>query len=489
MIDIMLHPDRELGTVSRNIYGHFSEHLGRCVYQGLYVGGDSDIPNVNGMRADVVAALKHIRVPVLRWPGGCFADEYHWEDGVGPKESRKRMVNTHWGGVVEDNSFGTHEFLELCAQIGCEPYINLNVGSGTVREMAEWVEYINSDGDSTVVKRRWDNGRKAPFRVKYWGVGNESWGCGGHMLPEYYANEYRRYQTYCRNYGGRKPYKIACGANAGDYTWTDTLMRMAGPLMDALTLHYYTVPTGDWQDKGSATEFDETLYYQTLHRALFMDELITRHLEIMDRYDPGHRIGLIVDEWGCWHNVEPDTSPGFLYQQNTMRDALVASLTLDIFNRHCSRIVMANLAQTVNVLQAMILTEGGKMALTPTYHVFDLYRAHQDAALVAHEAAPAMIGTGSWQVPKLSLTASTRDGVLTVTVSNTAVDAPAEVRLLPGTGIRSVRGRVLTGRMNAYNDFENQPVAIRTLGELRLSADGVTCTLPPCSVTEITLAP
>ena len=365
MIGIKLHPDQPLGVINRNIYGHFSEHLGRCIYQGMYVGEDSEIPNVNGMRKDVVDALRHIRVPVLRWPGGCFADEYHWEDGIGPREARKRMVNTHWGGVVEDNSFGTHEFMELCAQIGCEPYVNGNVGSGTVREMAEWVEYLNSDGDSTVVQRRWANGRRESFGVKYWGVGNENWGCGGNMLPEYYANEYRRYQTYCRDYGQHKLYKIACGPGTPDTEWTEVVMKLAHDKMDALTMHYYTVPTGVWKDKGRATMFDEAMYYQTLHAALRMDSIILGHLAAMDKYDPEHRVGLIVDEWGAWHNVEPDSNPGFLYQQNTMRDALVASLTLDIFNSHADRIVMANLAQTVNVLQAVILTEGGRMALTP----------------------------------------------------------------------------------------------------------------------------
>ncbi|MFH1513451.1 MAG: alpha-L-arabinofuranosidase C-terminal domain-containing protein, partial [Bacillota bacterium] len=320
-----------------------------------------------------------------------------------------------------------------------------------------------------------------------WGVGNESWGCGGNMLPEYYAHEYRRYQTYCRNYGSRRLYKIACGPNSGDYAWTDTLMKMAGDKMDALTLHYYTVPTGNWQDKGSATEFNEAAYFKTLHGALRMDELIAKHLEVMDKHDPQRRVGLIVDEWGCWHNVEPDTNPGFLFQQNTMRDALAASLTLDIFNRHCSRVVMANLAQTVNVLQAVILTEGGKMALTPTYHVFDLYQAHQDAALVGHNVKTEAVGTGESPVPNLSLTASKKENIVTVTLSHTALHQVAEVRLLPGVPARGVKGRLLTGKMNAYNDFERQPVSIRALEGLQSSPEGVACTLPPCSVAEITL--
>ena len=353
-------------VINKNIYGHFSEHLGRCIYGGLFVGENSEIPNVKGMRTDVVEALKNIKLPVLRWPGGCFADEYHWEDGIGPKESRKRMVNTNWGGVVEDNSFGTHEFLELCEQLGCEPYINANVGSGTVREMAEWVEYLNSEGDSTVVKKRWANGRKDPWGVKFWGVGNESWGCGGSMRPEYYADEFRRYNTYCRNYGQNKLYRIACGPSEADLNWTENLMKIAGNHCDAITMHYYTLPTGNWSDKGSATDFDQEAYYETLRRTWRMDKIIQLNLDVMDKYDPKHRVGLIVDEWGTWYNVEPGTNPGFLYQQNTMRDAMVAAINLNIFNSHADRVVMANLAQTVNVLQASYTSTTSQATVTGT---------------------------------------------------------------------------------------------------------------------------
>ena len=389
---ILLDPRITGAKINKNIYGHFSEHLGRCVYQGLYVGEDSTIPNVKGMRTDVVEALKKIGIPVLRWPGGCFADEYHWEDGVGPKAERKRMVNTNWGGVVEDNSFGTHEFLEFCRQVGCEPYVNGNVGSGTVQEMSEWMEYMTFDGVSPMAELRKQNGREEPWKVKYFGVGNENWGCGGNMRPEYYADEFRRYQTYVRDYGENKVYKIACGPNGADYDWTDKVMEIAGEYMDALTLHYYTVPTGKWQDKGAATGFPKEEYYATLKKALRMEELVRKHAQIMERHDPAHRVGLIVDEWGTWYNVEPGTNPGFLYQQNTMRDAMVAALTLNIFNAHSDRVVMANLAQMVNVLQAVILTEGEKLVLTPTYHVFDLYKHHQDAVLLGSYAETGFVG-------------------------------------------------------------------------------------------------
>ena len=325
--------NRKKSKIHKELQGHFSEHLGRCIYGGLFVGKNSEIPNVNGLRTDVVEALKEIRVPVLRWPGGCFADEYHWKDGIGPAESRKKMVNTHWGGVVEDNSFGTHEFLELCRQIGCEPYINGNVGSGTVQEMSEWVEYMTFDGVSPMADLRSANGREEPWKIKYFGIGNENWGCGGNMRPSYYADLYRQFQTYVRNYGDNRVFKIACGPSNDDYKWTDTVMEIAGKYMDGLSLHYYTVP-GPWSHKGSATDFSEDEYYLTLRKTLFMDELIQNHTEIMNRHDPEHRVGLIVDEWGTWFDVEPGTNPGFLYQQNTMRDALVAAVNLNIFNKH-----------------------------------------------------------------------------------------------------------------------------------------------------------
>ena len=484
MAKVILDPRVTGAKISKNIDGHFSEHLGRCIYQGLYVGEDSPIPNVKGMRTDVVQALKKIGVPVLRWPGGCFADEYHWEDGIGPKETRKRMVNTNWGGVVEDNSFGTHEFLELCSQIGCEPYINANVGSGTVREMAEWVEYLNSEGDSTVVKKRWANGRKDPWGVKFWGVGNENWGCGGNMRPEYYADEFRRYQTYCRNYGDNKLCRIACGPSVDDYNWTAVMMERAGEYMDALTLHYYTVP-GPWHDKGSATEFNEEDYARTLRLALRMEELVSNHLQIMNRYDPKHRVGLIVDEWGTWFNVEPGTNPGFLYQQNTMRDAQVAALTLNIFNAHADRIVMANLAQTVNVLQSVILTEGDKMVLTPTYHVFDLYKAHQEGTLVPVHVDADDSAEG---VKRVSASASLKGDVLTVTLANTSATESCEVPIsLCGAKPAKAEGRVLAGEMHAKNDFSASPVAIAPLTSITLSSDEVRVTLPACSVAEITI--
>lgn len=378
---LVIHADLPKSKINKNIYGHFAEHLGRCIYEGLWVGEDSPIPNTDGIRNDVIEALKKLDIPVLRWPGGCFADEYHWKDGIGPREGRKRMVNTHWGGVVENNHFGTHEFFRLCELLECEPYICGNVGSGTVQEMSEWVEYMTFDGESPMADWRRENGREQPWNLKYFGVGNENWGCGGNMRPEYYADLYRCYQTYSRNYGDNRLYKIAGGANVDDYNWTEVLMREAGRFMDGLSLHSYTIP-GSWEEKRQALGFDEAEWFETMQKSLHMDELITRHSAIMDQYDPEKRVGLIIDEWGTWFLSEPGTNPGFLYQQNTLRDALVAGIHLNIFQNHSSRVQMANIAQMVNVLQALVLTEGDKLLLTPTYHVFEMYKVHQDNELL-----------------------------------------------------------------------------------------------------------
>lgn len=480
---------RKLGKINKEIYGNFSEHLGRCIYEGIYVGEDSEIPNTNGMRNDVVEALKNLDLPVLRWPGGCFADEYHWMDGIGPKETRKRMINTHWGGVVEDNSFGTHEFFELCRQVGCEPYINGNVGSGSVREMSEWIEYMTFDGESPMANLREKNGRKEPWKVKYFGVGNENWGCGGNMTPEYYANTYRRYQTYCRNYGDNKLYKIACGPDGADYHWTDTLMSIIGDrYADAISMHYYTVP-GGWEEKGQATVFDAKKYYETIEATLRIEKMIERHLEIMSKYDPEHKVKLIVDEWGTWFQVEEGTNPGFLYQQNTMRDAMVAALNLNIFNRHCDRIAMANIAQAVNVLQAVILTEGAKMVKTPTYHVFEMYKRHQNSTLVDCYIDTPVEECEGYTIPLVSSSASVNEaGELTITLANASLTEEIEI----STGVvgeyHSVSGRILTGKMDDFNSFEKDDVVKPETFDGASLADGVlTVKLPPCCVVTLVL--
>ncbi|MCL2774542.1 MAG: alpha-N-arabinofuranosidase [Oscillospiraceae bacterium] len=458
MQKMIISQDTPSFKIDKNIYGHFSEHLGRCIYEGMFVGANSEIPNINGMRTDVVNALKAIKIPVLRWPGGCFADEYHWADGIGPKEKRKKMINTHWGGVVEDNSFGTHEFLELCRQIECEPYICGNVGSGTVREMQEWVEYITFDGLSPMSQLRQENGQKDPWKIKYWGVGNENWGCGGNMSAEYYANEYKRYATYIRNFSGNMIHKIACGPSDADYNWTEVLMREVRYMMWGLSLHHYTLPTGNWGAKGSATDFDENSYFHTLKSTMKMDELITRHSTVMDKYDPGKAIALAVDEWGIWTDCEPGTNPGFLYQQNSLRDALLAAVNFDIFNKHADRVKMANIAQTANVLQSVVLTDKEKMILTPTYHAFKLYTAHHDSIyLPVYFKSPDYCFENE-RIPAVSCTASkSSSGEINITITNidSENEYEFEIEIRGAASINSVSSEILTAdKINSVNTFE-----------------------------------
>ncbi|ASS65424.1 MULTISPECIES: alpha-N-arabinofuranosidase [unclassified Paenibacillus] len=493
MLKAVVHTDWTTGTINRNLYGHFAEHLGRCIYEGLWVGEDSPIPNTDGIRNDVLEALRKLHIPVLRWPGGCFADEYHWRDGIGPRESRKRMINTHWGGVVENNHFGTHEFFRLCELIGAEPYICGNVGSGTVQEMSEWLEYMTFDGESPLADLRRQNGRDKPWKLAYFGVGNENWGCGGNMLPEHYADLYRRYQTYCRQYGDNKLYKIAGGANSDDYRWTEVLMQKAAGQMDGLSLHYYTVP-GTWQEKGSATEFGADEYARTLGRAFHMDELLTRHSTVMDRYDPQRRVGLIVDEWGGWFDAEPGSNPGFLFQQNTMRDALVAAIHFHLFHKHCDRVQMANIAQMVNVLQAVVLTEGERMLLTPTYHAFQLYAVHQDAEALALHGQFGSYEAGSNQaaMPQIGATASRKDGVIHVSLYNLHPEKQADIALeLRGSNGRfECSGQLLAGgSIHAANTFANPgQVVLKPLDSIGQVGSGYAVKLPPASVATIRFA-
>ncbi len=494
MAKLVINEKKELGRINEEIYGHFAEHLGKGIYEGIYVGEKSEIPNTNGMRNDVVNALKEMRIPVLRWPGGCFADEYHWKDGIGPKETRKKMINTHWGGVVEDNSFGTHEFMELCDQLGCKTYVNGNLGSGTVQEMSEWVEYMTFDGVSPMADLRRRNGRENAWKVDYFGVGNENWGCRGNMTPEYYANEYRRYQTFIRNYHPDKPiFKVCGGANVDDYEWTkgvlQTTHRHCLPefhgLMDGLSLHYYVHPEG-WEKKGSATEFDDATWYKTLAKALYIETLINNHGSIMDQYDPDKKIGMIVDEWGCWFTVEPGTNPGFLYQQNTMRDALVAGISLNIFNKHSDRVKMANIAQMINVLQSVILTDSEKMLLTPTYHVFHMYQYHQNATRLDSFVEADMIGEEKgYMVPDLQESVSKdSEGVITVTLTNLSVkDSIVIDMIFTEFSPKEIKGELLEAGTHDYNTFEKpQTVQREEYSGFTIQDNHVSFTIPAHSV-------
>jgi len=477
------------GEINPHIYGHFAEHLGRGIYDGLW---EKDESGDYVIRDQVVDALKDLGIPNLRWPGGCFADYYFWQDGVGPKDERPSVVNNLWGGVTEDNSVGTHEFMELVEELGTEPIVVGNVGSGTVEDMANWWQYVNHPGESPMSKLRAENGQEEPWNVEYWGVGNESWGCGGNMRPEYYADLYRRFATFLHPYENVRPFRIAAGAAGADYNWTDVVMERAGDMIDGLDLHHYTIQ-GSWQThKGQATGFDESDWFELMDRALEMDEIITGHKKMMDKHDPEKRVWLIVGEWGTWHEQEEGTIPGFLYQQNTLRDALTASITLDIFHRHLDRVKMANIAQTVNVLQAMILTDGEQMLLTPTYHVFDMYKVHRGAT-----ALPIKLNRGKYRfdgdsLPAVSATASRNDqGRTHISVTNIDPNQARRVEIdLKGMNVGAVQSaRILTAEtMDTHNTFDRpNRLTPRAFEGAEVKGDKLVVTLPAKSLVTLAL--
>ena len=483
---VTISPDRTGPRIERDVYGQFAEHLGRSIYEGVWVGEGSAIPNTRGYRNDVLAALRRIKVPVIRWPGGCFADEYHWRDGIGPRAKRPVRINTHWGWVTENNHFGTHEFMDFTELVGAEAYVAGNMGSGTPQEMGEWVEYMTSDLPTTIANERRANGRANPWKVKYFGVGNESWGCGGNMRPEYSADLHKRYQTYVKAPPGAKILKVATGANVDDYAFTEVLMQRLDPRyhVDAISLHYYTFP-GSWENKGAATGFGEDKWASTLKNALRMDELITRHKAIMDKYDPQKRVPLYVDEWGTWYDQEPGSKPGFLYQQNSLRDAHVAALTLNIFHRHTDRVKLAAIAQMVNVLQAMILTDGPRMVLTPTYHLFDMYLPFQGATPVTASVSGPEYRHGTTALPAIDVSAA-RDAAGRLHLALVNLDPNRSARIttgIAGVQARGASGRILTGpAIDTHNTFD-QPNRIqpRTFSG-RAQGGRLVFDLPPKSV-------
>ena len=485
-----IHVDEPGPVYSKEIFTQFAEHLGNGIYGGLWVGEDSAIPNTNGFRSDVVAALRDLAVPVIRWPGGCFADEYHWREGIGPRADRPVKINTHWGGVTEPNTVGTHEFFELLRQLGASAYIAGNVGDGSPREMAEWVEYMTSPAGS-LAEERADNGRAEPWDVPFFGIGNELWGCGGNMRPEYAADLTRRYATFIKAPEGTRIMKIAAGANVDDYHWTETMVREAAPLLDGVSLHYYTLPGGGWPPRAPAIGFDEAGWADALEKAWHMDELITLHSAIMDKYDPEKRLFLAVDEWGAWYAQDAHTHPGFLRQQNTLRDALIAAIHLDIFAKHADRVRMSAIAQMVNVLQAMILTEYDKMVLTPTYHVFEMYKPWQDATVLPIDIDTPTYSEGEFELPAVSGSAvRAKDGRIHVALSNAdpAQENTVTIRLQEVRPDR-VSGRILTAHaIDAHNSFD-APEAVRptAFDGAKVTGDMLTVKLPAKSVVVLDL--
>lgn len=460
-------------TIHRDIYGQFAEHLGRGIYEGIWVGKDSDIENINGFRTDVIEALREINVPLVRWPGGCFADEYRWRDGIGPRDQRPVRVNTHWGGVEEDNAFGTHEFFELVELLGAEAYVNGNLGTGNPREMAEWLEYMTGTSNSAVVEERRKNGRDEPWKIAYFGVGNEAWGCGGHMRPAYYADLYNHFATFLKTPRGSEPKFVASGGHTTDTSWTDTLSKNVQRQMDGISFHFYTLPTGEWEDKGESTGFEEDQWFSTLWQTLRMDEFIRLNKKVLDKNDPEKKLGFYVDEWGTWYNPEEGREPGFLYQQNTLRDAVVAALNFNVFHEHADRVHMTNIAQMVNVLQAMILTDKDEMVLTPTYHVYDLYQVFQDATALPLEIEnPRSYRVGDQSLPGISASAARgKDGEVYLSLVNLDPNQAQTVSVdVKGLEVTAASGRLITASaMDARNTFDAprqvEPAKYRAEGE------------------------
>ena len=498
---VTVEADKPGPRIDRHIFGQFAEHLGTGIYGGVWVGPDSKIPNVRGIRSDVVAALKAIRVPNVRWPGGCFADEYHWRDGIGDPKQRRVTVNSNWGGSIEDNRFGTHEFFDFVGQIGSEAYVSINVGSGSYKEAADWVAYMTADTRNTAGQERAANGRKEPWKIKFLGIGNENWGCGGNMRPEYYADELKRYARFARNYnpaqqGDANPermLRVAVGPSDDDTSYTEGVMkawkgRDWSWSMEGLSLHSYTVVK--WPPAYDSVNFGEKEYAELVQSTLRMDGRIKAHSAIMDKYDPEKKVPLIVDEWGVWLAKLPGSPEGFLQQQNSLRDGIIAALNFNIFARHADRVRGANIAQMVNVLQAMILTDGGKMVLTPTYHIHKMYLPFQDATLLPVRFDAGEYRQGEIVLPRVDAVAvRATDGKLWLALVNLDPGRPADIQLsIPGVKVRRATGEVLSApRVNSLNSFEAPDVVRPKPISAKADNGGVSIELPAKSVVMLAL--
>lgn len=479
--------------IHKDVYGQFVEHLGRGIYEGIWVGEDSNIPNTRGYRNDVLEALKALKVPLMRWPGGCYADIYHWRDGIGPREQRPKTINAFWGGVVEDNSFGTHEFLELAEMIGSDVYVNANLGTGTPREMMDWLEYMTAEGDSDLAELRRANGRDKPWRIHYFAIGNESWGCGGNMTPEVYVSHFKRFASFIKTPEHNRPQVIASGGHDDRTDWTDALARIEtnwSLAIDGISHHYYTLPSGKWETKGRATGFEEDEWFSTLRNTLRLEEFIEANVTIMDRHDPEKRLGFFVDEWGTWYDTEEGDNPGFLYQQNTLRDALVAVLNFNLFHRHAERVRMTNIAQMINVLQAMILTDKERILLTPTYHAYRMHIPFQGATTVALELSGIPDYTmGDERIPGVSASAAIgQDGKTWLSLVNLNPGEAVNLVVDTGEGIEGASGEVLTAdAMDAHNTFERPKTVTPRPYSARARNGQLVLELPAKSVVVVSL--
>jgi len=482
--------------IDRNIFGQFAEHLGHGVYEGIWVGPDSKIPNTRGIRNDVVDALKDLKVPNVRWPGGCFADEYHWRKGIGPQ--RPVTLNPNWGGVTESNAFGTHEFMDFLDQIGSKAYISVNVGSGTPQEAAEWLEYLTTAQPTTLARERAANGHPAPYQVGYLGIGNESWACGGNMTADYYLSQLKIYTRFVRNFNPEQQdkqqmLKIAVGPGGPDTEWTEAVMKAWQNHdwswdINGLSLHSYTVVR--WPPAFASVGFGETEYAQILKSTLEMEGLVSKQSAVMDKYDPQKKVALVVDEWGAWYAPLPGSNPGFLVQQNSLRDAILAALNLNIFARHADRVRMANIAQMINVLQGMIMTDGEKMILTPTYHVFKMYVPFQDATLLPVTLDRGAYTQGNINLPRVdAIAARDTGGKLWLEMTNLDPNQLIEVEAsLGGVSAKSAAGEMLTAaKVDSVNSFAAPNAVVPKPITAKVQGGKLVLKLEPKSVTVVSV--
>ena len=496
-VEVIIDTSKPGAKIDRNLFGQFAEHLGHGIYDGIWVGPDSKIPNTRGIRNDVVAALKAINVPNVRWPGGCFADEYHWRKGIG--SPRVVTLNPNWGGVVEPNTFGTHEYMDFLDQIGAQAYVSVNVGSGTPQEASEWLEYLTTAQPTTLAGERAANGHPAPYRIAYLGIGNESWDCGGNMTPEYYLSQMKIYSRFVRNFNPaqqdkQQMLKIAVGPGGGEsrwMDWTEAIMKAYQHHtwswdINGLSMHSYTVVK--WPPAYTSTGFGETEYAQILKSTLEMDDLIGKHSAIMDKYDPEKKVALVVDEWGAWYAPLPGSNPGFLVQQNSQRDAILAALNLNIFARHADRVRMANIAQMINVLQAMILTDKEKMVLTPTYYVYRMYVPFQDAVFVPVSFSAGTYTHGDITLPRVdAIAAKGKDGKLWIEVTNVDPNEAVEVELnITGLAAKSASGETITApKVDSVNTFDAPRAVVPKPIAAKVQGGKLVLKLEPKSVTVV----
>jgi len=491
---LTVHGDRPGAVINKNVYGQFSEHLGSGIYGGIYVGDNSSIPNTRGFRNDVIAALRDLNVPMVRWPGGCFADEYHWRDGIGPQDKRPTRINTNWGGVPENNAFGTHEFFDFLELIGAEAYVNANVGTGSPAEAAQWLEYMTGEQDTALVRERKANGHDKPWKVSIYAMGNEAWGCGGNMTAQHYADLYNQYASFMKTPQHPRPELLASGDHDNRTDFTTALMTNNRAELDAISFHYYTILGPKWDHKDTATGFSEDGWINTMANTLMMDGFIKKQVAIMTAIEkkpsadsgPHKKVGFYIDEWGTWYQPEPGSNPGFLVQQNTLRDAIVAAANFNIFHKYADRVRMTSIAQTVNVLQAMVLTDGPRMVLTPTYYAYYLYKPFQDATSLPLDIKTGIYKHGKWSVPQISASAArTKDGTIVIGLANLDPNRPANVSaVLKGVKVGEVKGNILTADvMDSHNTFEN-PNAVHpeAFGGAKIAGSTLRVMLPPKSL-------